>query len=91
GQGVFSGLPLPLAVGAYHSLTARMADFPHGELVVTAMNETGLVMGIRHRRLPVAAVQFHPESILSASGGHGLALIANAVASLPGDGARGTA
>jgi anthranilate synthase len=91
GQGIFAGLPLPLAVGAYHSLTARMADFPHGELVVTAMNETGLVMGIRHRRLPIAAVQFHPESILSASGGHGMALVANAVSCLPAGGARAAA
>ncbi|MFZ9636191.1 MAG: glutamine amidotransferase-related protein, partial [Alphaproteobacteria bacterium] len=91
GQGIFAGLPLPLAVGAYHSLTARMTDFPHGELVVTAMNETGLVMGIRHRRLPIAAVQFHPESILSASGGHGLALVANAVSCLPAGGARAAA
>jgi len=88
GQGIFAGLPLPLAVGAYHSLTARMSDFPHGELVVTAMNETGLVMGIRHRRLPIAAVQFHPESILSASGGHGLALVANVVSCLPAGRAR---
>jgi anthranilate synthase len=82
GQGLFAGLPLPLTVGAYHSLTARMSSFPHGELVVTAMNETGLVMAIRHRRLPVAAVQFHPESILSSAGGNGLALIANAVRGL---------
>ena len=82
GQGLFAGLPLPLTVGAYHSLTARMATFPHGELAVTAMNETGLVMAIRHRRLRLAAVQFHPESILSAAGGTGLALIANAIRGL---------
>jgi anthranilate synthase len=82
GQGLFAGLPLPLTVGAYHSLTARMATFPHGELAVTAMNETGLVMAIRHRRLRLAAVQFHPESILSAAGGTGLALIANAMRGL---------
>ena len=79
---LFAGLPLPLTVGAYHSLTARMSSFPHGELVVTAMNETGLVMAIRHRQLPIAAVQFHPESILSSAGGTGLALIANAVRGL---------
>jgi anthranilate synthase len=59
-----------------------MAAFPHGELAVTAMNETGLVMAIRHRRLPLAAVQFHPESILSAAGGTGLGLIANAMRGL---------
>lgn len=82
GDGIFKDLPLPLAVGAYHSLTARMSSFPHGELVVTAMNETGLVMGIRHRRLPIAAVQFHPESILSSAGGTGHALIDNVMREL---------
>jgi anthranilate synthase len=82
GEGVFKGLPLPMSVGAYHSLTARMSGFPHGELVVSALNETGLVMAVRHRRLPIAAVQFHPESILSAAGGVGHALIANVVREL---------
>jgi len=88
GQALFAGLPLPLTVGAYHSLTARMASFPHDEFAITAMNETGLVMAIRHRRLPIAAVQFHPESILSAAGGHGLTLIDNAMRHLAAPGAR---
>ncbi len=82
GDGFFRGLPLPVTVGAYHSLTARMSSFPHSELVITAMNETGLVMAIRHRRLPIAAVQFHPESILSAAGGTGHALIDNVMREL---------
>lgn len=82
GETLFRGLPLPVTVGAYHSLTARMSEFPHGELVVTAMNETGLVMAIRHRRLPIAAVQFHPESILSAAGGAGQTLIDNVMREL---------
>ncbi len=82
GDGLFKGLPLPLQVGAYHSLTARMSSFPHGELVVTAMNETGLVMAIRHRRLPIAAVQFHPESILSSTNGTGHILIDNVMREL---------
>jgi anthranilate synthase len=83
-EGIFHGLPLPMTVGAYHSLTARMAEFPHGELAVTALNETGLVMAIRHRRLPIAAVQFHPESILSLGGGSGLALVDNVMRHLAG-------
>ena len=83
-EGIFHGLPLPMTVGAYHSLTARMAEFPHGELAVTALNETGLVMAIRHRRLPIAAVQFHPESILSLGGGVGLALVDNVMRRLAG-------
>jgi anthranilate synthase len=77
GEGLFKAMPLPFTVGAYHSLTARMSAFPHQELAVSAMNETGLVMAIRHRRLPIAAVQFHPESILSLAGGAGHGLIDN--------------
>ncbi len=84
GELLFRGLPLPMTVGAYHSLTARMSAFPHGELAVTALNETGLVMAIRHRRLPLAAVQFHPESILSLGGGVGHALIDNVMRHLAG-------
>ncbi len=63
--GLFVGLPNPARVGAYHSLTARLADFPSDELEVTARAAEGLVMAIRHRKLPILAVQFHPESILS--------------------------
>lgn len=65
GTGLFERLPSPCAVGAYHSLHARMANFPHGELEITARTKAGLVMAVRHKRLPIAAVQFHPESILS--------------------------
>ncbi len=64
---LFAGVPSPARVGAYHSLTARLADFPHDELAVIARTAEGLVMAIRHRKLPLAAVQFHPESILSMS------------------------
>jgi len=81
GGGLFAGLPAPLTVGAYHSLHAPAAALP-AELVVTGRTAAGLVMALRHAHLPIAAVQFHPESILSLGGGHGLALIANAVALL---------
>ncbi|CAM3320908.1 anthranilate synthase component II [Stackebrandtia soli] len=69
GRGVFSGLPQPLTVTRYHSLVVDEGDF--GPLAVTAREETGLVMGLRHRRLPIEGVQFHPEAVLSESG-HGL-------------------
>ncbi|MGQ0664285.1 MAG: anthranilate synthase component I [Pseudomonadota bacterium] len=65
GLRLFAGVPSPCLVGAYHSLTARAADFPAAELEVVARTGEGLVMAVRHRRLPAAAVQFHPESILS--------------------------
>ncbi|MBL8807857.1 MAG: anthranilate synthase component I [Rhodospirillales bacterium] len=65
GTGLFDGLPSPCAVGAYHSLHARLDAFPQDELEITARTAAGLVMAVRHRRLPIAAVQFHPESILS--------------------------
>jgi anthranilate synthase len=84
GTGIFGGVPSPCRVGAYHSLTARPSDFPAGELIVTAQTAEGLVMAIRHRRLPLAAVQFHPESILSLSGRVGHAIIANVMRELAG-------
>ena len=65
GTGLFADLPSPCAVGAYHSLHAKMETFPHGELDILARTPAGLVMAVRHKRLPIAAVQFHPESILS--------------------------
>jgi anthranilate synthase len=79
--GLFAGLPSPMKAGAYHSLHAPEETLP-GELAVTARNEEALVMALRHRSLPVAAVQFHPESILSLGVGH--ALIANVLESLAG-------
>jgi anthranilate synthase len=81
-SGIFAGLPSPAAVGAYHSLTARLDRFPDGELAVTARTEGGLVMAVQHRTLPIAAVQFHPESILSASGQWGIRLVENVVEAL---------
>jgi anthranilate synthase len=82
GTGLFAGIASPAKVGAYHSLTARLEDFPHEALAITARNESGLVMAIRHRRLPIAAVQFHPESILSLGFAVGHAIIGNVVGEL---------
>ena len=76
GAGFLEGLPNPFDAGAYHSLAAEADVCPPG-LEVIARNETGLAMAVRHRRLPLSGVQFHPESILSFSGEAGLTLIRN--------------
>jgi anthranilate synthase len=78
GAGVFEGLPEEFLVGRYHSLFARPETFP-ACLEITAQTEDGVIMGVRHRELPIEAVQFHPESILTAGGNHGLKLMENAV------------
>jgi anthranilate synthase component II len=67
GDGVFAGLPDPLTATRYHSLVVSRETVPP-ELVVSAETNDGLVMGLRHRELPVEGVQFHPESILTESG-----------------------
>lgn len=81
GGALFEGLPAELTVGRYHSLYALEKDLPE-ELVVTARSDDGVVMAVEHSRLPVAAVQFHPESILSLDGDVGMRLIRNVVARL---------
>ena len=78
GIGVFEGLPEEFQVGRYHSLFARRESFP-ACLEVTAETADGVIMGVRHRDLPIEAVQFHPESILTAEGDHGLKLMENAM------------
>jgi anthranilate synthase len=78
GIGVFEGLPETFQVGRYHSLFARRDTFP-ACLEVTAETEDGVIMGVRHRELPIEAVQFHPESLLTAESGHGLKLMENAM------------
>ncbi len=76
--GIFEGLPQRFKVGRYHSLFARRETFPSC-LEVTAESDDGVIMGVRHRELPIEAVQFHPESILSMDDHCGLALIGNVV------------
>ena len=78
GIGVFEGLPEEFEVGRYHSLFARRETLP-ACLEVTAESTDGVIMGVRHRELPIEAVQFHPESILTAEDGHGLRLMENAM------------
>ncbi len=67
GAGVFAGLPNPITATRYHSLVVERDSVPDA-LAVTAESEDGLVMGLRHRDLPIEGVQFHPESILTESG-----------------------
>lgn len=76
--GVFEGLPPKVKVGRYHSLYALRDKLPSC-LEITAESEDGIIMGVRHRDLPVEAVQFHPESLLSTDGEHGLQMIRNMV------------
>ena len=78
GEGVFEGLPDRFAVGRYHSLFAQKATFP-ACLEITAETEDGVIMGVRHRELPMEAVQFHPESMLTLAGDCGLRLMENVV------------
>lgn len=67
GQGLFAGLPSPLTVGRYHSLTVDEASLPP-TLAVTARSADGCVMGLRHRERAQQGLQFHPDSILSERG-----------------------
>ncbi len=67
GSGLLQGLPSPFEGGRYHSLVIRRERLPC-ELEVFAETADGLVMGIRHRRLPLFGLEFHPESILTPMG-----------------------
>lgn len=67
GTGVFAGLPDPVDVVRYHSLTLAPNSIPE-TLVVNARTQDGVIMGVRHRDYPVHGVQFHPESIASVAG-----------------------
>ena len=67
GTGVFANLPDPFVATRYHSLVVEPESVPD-QLEVTARTSDGVVMGLRHRQLAVEGVQFHPESVLTASG-----------------------
>jgi anthranilate synthase component 2 len=73
GTGVFRGLPAPFQATRYHSLVIERASLPEC-LEITAWTDDGEIMGVRHKRLAVEGVQFHPESILTQ---HGHALLQN--------------
>jgi anthranilate synthase/aminodeoxychorismate synthase-like glutamine amidotransferase len=73
GDGIYAGLPSPFEAGRYHSLVVERSTLPR-TLAVTSWTREGEVMGLRHRKLDVEGVQFHPESVLT---GHGKALLGN--------------
>jgi para-aminobenzoate synthetase component II len=68
GDGVLAGLPDPFTATRYHSLAVVPETLP-AEIEVTGRTESGVVMAMRHRTLPIEGVQFHPESVLT-EGGH---------------------
>ena len=68
GAGVLAGLPDPFTATRYHSLAVVPETLP-GEIEVTGRTDSGVVMAMRHRTMPIEGVQFHPESVLT-EGGH---------------------
>ncbi len=83
GRGVFAGVPSPLTVTRYHSLTVEPETVPES-LEVSATTDSGIVMGLRHRELPLEGVQFHPESVMT---DHGHLMLANWLAACGDEGA----
>jgi len=79
---IFSGLPKEVTVGRYHSIFADPVRLPKA-LRVTAETDDGVIMAFEHDSEPVAAVQFHPESIMTLGGNAGMRMIENVVVHLP--------
>ncbi|HYI25523.1 MAG TPA: aminodeoxychorismate/anthranilate synthase component II [Thermomicrobiales bacterium] len=73
GTGLYAGLPNPFVATRYHSLVVEEDSIPD-DFEITARSDDGVLMGVRHRYLPIEGVQFHPESILTDAGP---ALLAN--------------
>ena len=68
-SGVFAGLPNGFMATRYHSLIVERSSIPEC-LTINAWTDDGLIMGVRHRTLPIHGVQFHPESIATDQGHH---------------------
>jgi anthranilate synthase len=83
-ESFYSGLPNPFSAGRYHSLYVDSVSLPDC-LDVTAKTDDGLIMGLRHKTLPVASVQFHPESILTLKDQAGLRMINKVISELVGE------
>ena len=77
-EGIFENIPNPFSAGRYHSIYVKPDTVPDC-LEVTAQTEDGVIMGLRHKELPVASVQFHPESILTLQNDVGLKIISNVI------------
>ncbi|HVJ05700.1 MAG TPA: aminodeoxychorismate/anthranilate synthase component II [Candidatus Saccharimonadales bacterium] len=75
GRGIFAGVPDGMEVARYHSLVIEPQSCPD-VLEVTAETADGIIMGVRHRSLPIEGVQFHPESVLT---GNGMQILSNFV------------
>jgi para-aminobenzoate synthetase component 2 len=73
GKGVLTSLPSPFTATRYHSLAVER-DTVSSELEITGATESGVVMSMRHKTLPIEGVQFHPESVLTE---HGHLMLAN--------------
>lgn len=78
---LFKGMGGSFTAGRYHSLYARMEQLP-ASLQVTAMSQDGIIMAVSHKSLPIEAVQFHPETILSLTHQAGMRLITNLMRSI---------
>jgi anthranilate synthase len=90
GGRLFAGLPAEFTAGRYHSLFALREKLP-AALEVTAVSDDDVVMAVEHANLPLAAVQFHPESIMSLEGDVGIRLLRNVVSDLAAGRASGSA
>lgn len=73
GAGVFNSIPTPFTATRYHSLAVEPTTISE-ELEITGKTESGVVMSMRHKTLPIEGVQFHPESVLTE---HGHLMLAN--------------
>jgi anthranilate synthase len=78
---LLQGLPETFMVGRYHSLFAERGTFPP-VLSATAETGDGVIMAIEHKTLPIAAVQFHPESVMTSPGEVGIPILETALAML---------
>ena len=80
GTGVLRDIPSPFRVTRYHSLTVDPATVPD-DLIITAHSDSGMIMAMRHRELPIHSVQFHPESVMTQ---YGHRMLANWLAEVEG-------
>ena len=86
GNRLFGGLPAEFTVGRYHSLYARKSTLP-ADLAIAAETTDGVIMAIEHKTLPIAAVQFHPESVMTSPDAVGMPILSAMLCTLCGDGA----